>query len=29
MAQSGFTYEEILKHYYRGVEVVPLSRLQG
>lgn len=29
MAQSGFKYEDILKHYYRGVEIVALSRFQG
>ena len=29
MARSGFTYEDILKHYYCGVEIVPLSSMQG
>ncbi len=26
MAQHGATYEEILRHYYRGVELVRLGR---
>ena len=29
MSQSGFEYQEILKHYYRGVRIVQLSRLGG
>ena len=29
MAQSGFKYDDILKHYYRGVEIVALTSLQG
>lgn len=26
MAKQGYTYEEILKHYYQGVEITPLKR---
>lgn len=29
MAKQGHTYEEILKHYYRGVEAAPLKRPAG
>ncbi len=29
MAQSGYKYEDILQHYYRGVDIVELSSLQG
>jgi len=29
MAQSGFKYQDILKHYYRGVRIVPLDSLRG
>ncbi|UCD32875.1 MAG: SpoIID/LytB domain-containing protein [Desulfobacterales bacterium] len=29
MAQAGFKYQDILKHYYRGVRIVSLDNLQG